>query len=815
MKLAYWLETLRQDVRYGIRSLTRAPLVALAVVLTLALGIGLNTAAFTLINGAVFRARVEKDPASFVQLIPQYSGKWEREENWLTSLEDYRAYQAQARSVRGLAAWGQFHATIDEDPSPNVSMLVTCNFFSLYGLDRAKLGRLFRAEECSSPGGASVAVISEEMWRRQFSADPHVVGRIIRLDRQTFTVVGVTLAGFPGLLKSGVWIPWTMQPAIYEKDFFRDSSASWLFVEGRLQPGYTRSAAHAELGVIASQQDRLHPGRKTKLFLTNGSVYEHPAEQKVITWVVSFWMGLLTVVLLLTCTNVTTLLLSRAAARRQEIAVRLSLGASRTRLVRMLLTESLILAGLAGAISAYLAVRVPDILVALRPEFPHYPMQPDSTVFAYLCGITLLAACMAGLAPATESLKVDLASSVKGHESLLGTSRWRLRDLLVAGQVATSLVLLAITGLVMHAQYDISVADPGFETRQVLLVPLGVNVPPYTADAAWSFYRTLEQRVRALPGVQSVCYARKAPFWGDDESPEATEEVRLPGQPKGTGHKASADVVSTDFFETLRIPILRGRALQRADATSQKPAAVTVVSESFARTLWPHQDPIGKVIERSEGERLEVVGVALDTRSQTYGSTDGPRFYVLDSPSSFGGPLMVRFSGDARPVARAVRDAVRKLDPAETGVPRTLRSEIDDMSSRFRIVVDIFLLLGGMAVFLAVVGIYGVVAFAVSRRTRELGIRMALGATKADIVRSVLASGGRPVVAGLVGGSLIAIAGSVALARVLQGGVNVPLWDPLIYAVVWLLLVAVALGAMLGPALRAAGADPNQALRQE
>jgi hypothetical protein len=242
---------------------------------------------------------------------------------------------------------------------------------------------------------------------------------------------------------------------------------------------------------------------------------------------------------------------------------------------------------------------------------------------------------------------------------------------------------------------------------------------------------------------------------------------------------------------------------------------VTVVSESFARTLWPHQDPLGKVIEWSDSERLEVVGVARDTKSQSYGSIDGPRFYVLDSRRSFGGPLMVRFSGDAHSVARAVRDTVRKLDPAETGVPWTLRFQIDNMSSRFRIVVDVFLLLGGMTVFLAVVGIYGVVAFAVSRRTRELGIRMALGATKADIVRSVFGSGGRPVVAGLLCGSVIAMAGSVALARVFQGGIAVRLWDPSIYAAVWLLLVAVALGAMLGPALRAAGADPNQALRQE
>ena len=232
-----WLETGLQDVRYAIRSFWRTPLLALAVVLTLALGIGLNTATFTLVNGLVFRARVERDPASFVQLIPQYSGKWEHEENWLTSLDDFRSYQRQARSVRDLAAWGQFHAAMDDDPRPNVSMLVTCNFFSLYGLERAALGRLFRADECSSPGGAPVAIVSEPMWREQFSADRHIIGRVIRLNRQTFTVVGVTPAGFAGQLKSGVWIPWTMQPLINKEDFFRSGSTPWLFVEARLQPG--------------------------------------------------------------------------------------------------------------------------------------------------------------------------------------------------------------------------------------------------------------------------------------------------------------------------------------------------------------------------------------------------------------------------------------------------------------------------------------------------------------------------------------------------------------------------------------------------
>jgi len=551
------------------------------------------------------------------------------------------------------------------------------------------------------------------------------------------------------------------------------------------------------------------------VLLTNGSFAQNPAQRWNAFWIVLLWMGTVTLVLLMVCTNVTTLLLSRAAARRQEIAIRLSLGAGRTRLVRMLLTESLILAAVAGSISAYLAYWVPGVITRLIPDAPNYPMKPDLTVFAYLAGVTLLAAAFAGIAPVTESWKLDLSSSLKGHETVFGsgTRMWRMRDLLVAAQVALSAVLLVVTGLVARVQYSLSSTEPGFETTQVLLVPLRVRVPPYTPDSAWSFYRHLEQRVRALPGVQSVAYADRAPFWGDDEGPDATEEVRLPGQASGSGPRAAWNVVSADYFDTLRIPIMRGRPFRRSDTIAEKAAPVAIVSEALARTLWPHDDPVGKVIEQGPSEKLEVIGVARDTRSESYGAAaDGPVVYRLQDPHSFGGPLLVRFQGDAVAIQRAFANTIRDLDRESIGVPRTLRSIVDDMVSRFWILIQLVLILGILAVLLAVVGIYGVVAFAVSRRTRELGIRMALGATRRDIIRFVLTSGMRPVFGGLLAGLGLSLGGSLVLSKVLFG---VHTWDPSVYVVVSMLLVTSALAAMCGPALRAAHADPMHALRHD
>ncbi len=797
---------LLEDIRYGVRSIVRSPLLSCATILTLALGIGINTGVFTILNGMLFRARVGSHPESFVHLSPDYSGESASgaEAPWAISVAGYRAYAA-AHSIDKLAAWGVAHAALGRDnPTPVLALLVSCNFFSVYGLDQLSFGRLFRDEECATPGTAPVVVLSEEIWRDRFASDPQILGTLVILNRRPFTVVGIAPAGFAGRLRGpGIWIPYTMQaPFFGGVDLFRSDAPRWLTVEGRLKPGVSRTAARAELAVIAHQQDALHPGRKTAMLLTNGSIAEEPSMRAQVVWTAPLIMGALTLILLLACTNVTTLLLSRAAARRREIAIRLSLGAGRARLLRMLITESLILAAAAGAISAYVAWQMPAIFLHLAGTGPNYPVQPDLLVFGYLAAVTLAAGAIAGAAPAAESLNVDLTSALKGQESLLGQRH--SRNFLVGAQVAMSMVLLVIAGIFVHAQYTIFTASPGFETHQVLMVGLHTDMPPYTAESAAAFDRAVAQRVAALSGVVSVAFTGAPPFSASDEGAGPTEEIN------GTRQPAAVNTVSENYFDTLGIPLVRGRAFRPGD-----PRAI-VVSEAFARAFFPGRDAIGQTVQTARGEPLEVAGVARDVKSQRFGATDGPLFYRPRPAQAFGDTLMVRFRGEEGAIAAAVRSAIREMDREQMPAPGTLQALMDQAADRFWRLSQMVLFLGAVAVLLAVVGIYGVAAFAVTRRTREMGIRIALGATRRDIVQAVLESGMRPVLMGLAAGVALSLMASLALGRVLrQMPFALDVRDPLAYGAVALLLALAALAATLGPALRAAKADPTWALRQE
>jgi predicted permease len=815
------VEALFQDVRYAVRSLTRAPLLACVTVLTLAVGIGLNVGVFSVVNGLLFRARIDKDPESFAHLSPVYSGEFERGgKPWAVSFADYRAYQ-QAHSLRELAAWENVRVTIDKaDAEPTLALVVTCNFFSVYGLNQPKLGRLFAADECSTPGKAPVVVLSEEIWRDRFGTDPAILGATIRLNRHSFTVTGIAPAGFSGRLRGpGIWIPYTMAAQFFDRqDLFAAAGPPWLTADGRLRPGVSRADAQAELRVIAKQQDALHPGRRTSMIVTNGSLVEEPSLRPKLIWIAPVILGALLLLLLIACTNVTMLLLSRAAARRSEIGIRLSLGAARQRLFAMLLTETLILAAIAGTISAVVAWFAPDIFlkVLASPSTPFYPMQPDLAVLAYLIGATLVAACIAGVSPAAESLKVDLSASLKGQAGLFGSGRGggRRRGLMVAAQVAMSLVLLAGAGLFVRAQYTMLTANPGFDTEHVLVVQPRLEMPRYTKDSIESFYRLLTQRVDALPGVRLVSVG-VPPLLGDETS-DATE-VRLPGQAKGTGKQAGVTVVSARFFETLSIPILRGRSFVELDAASSDKAPIAVVSEAFARTYWPGENPVGKLIELGDGDIPQVIGVARDTSADRFGTVDGPHVYRLRSSRRAAlDPVLVRFVGDAGSVARSIKAVIAGMDREMIVTPRTLRSLIDDVVGRFGVLVKLVVILGSVAVLIAVIGIYGMVAFALSQRTKELAIRMALGATRGVILRSVLVSETRPVLYGLACGLVLAAAGAGALVQVLQATpVVLNARDPLTYVAVALVLAFSAVSAMLGPALRAASSDPLRALRQE
>jgi predicted permease len=810
----FWLETVLQDIRYALRHLKRSPLIAGATALTLTLGIGMNTGVFTMLNGMLLRARVQKNPETFAHVAAQYTGEYTRPVfDPGFSTEDFDFYRSSVRSLENIAAWGIGRATLGENGSTQFLVLpVTCNFFTLYGLEHPKLGRFFRADECATPGRDPVAVISEEIWRTTFSSDAQVVGRIVRLNQQPFTIVGVTPARFGGQLRGpGVWVPYTMQAQFFNgHDFFRASSVAWLTMEGRLKPGETRSSAQAEISVMAQQLDRLHPGRHTAIFITNGSLAQEPSQRAQMLWLTPLIMGALLLVLLLACTNVTTLLLARATARRHEIAIRLSLGAGRKRLIRMLLIENLILAAMAGAASAWIATRVPSALEKFIPGMPHYPLEPDRLVFVYLAGITFLAAVMAGTAPALESLKVDFTAALKGVEGFSGSSRSRTRSWLIGVQLAMSLVLLAGAGLFLRVQLTSFRSSPGYETREVLMFSPRTPVPPYSAASAAARYDEIRDRLHGLAGIESVAFASAPPF-SNDEAEGASEELHLPGQQKGHGAKAFVYVVSSGYFATLGIPMVRGRAFADGDTGSS-----IVVSDALARAFWPGTDPVGRAVVDADGNQLLVTGVARDVKSQRFGALDGPTFYRLRDPRAYGDAILVRFRGDAVSTQARIRGMLRGMDSEALPQVETLQAALDNIADSFWKVVEMVLFLGIVAMTLALIGIYGVVAFTVSRRTREIGIRMALGATRRDVVMAVIRSGVTPIVAGLSAGLLLAVAGAVALSKALHGlPVDLNVGDPTVYVAVSLLLALAALAAMLRPALRAAKLDASRALREE
>jgi putative ABC transport system permease protein len=809
-----WEDAMIQDLRYGVRMLLKNPGLSLVMVVLLALGIGVNTAVFTVLNGMLMRARVDKDADRFIHLAPQYAGQFEQLGlDGGLSLVDYQSFQREAHSLSELAGWAIARVKINDDAESEMALLVTQNFFLVYGLEQPKLGRLFLADECTVPNSAPVVILSEEIWRNRFGADPQIIGTVIKLNRDPFTVVGVTPARFSGRLRGpGIWLPYTMQPLFFGgKNLFKEIDTQWLTVEGRIKPGESRAAAQTELEWVARQQDQFQPGRQTTMLLTNGSFIEEPSLRAKIFWVPWLIMGGLSLVLLITCVNVTLLLLARATTRQKEMAIRLALGAGRRRLLRMLLTESLLLAAAAGVVSAWLAYQMPSLFEKTLVGAPNYQLKPDWPVFVYLAIVTLLAGCLAGLAPALESLKVNLAATMNGNVGLFGGRKRRgaSRDWLIGAQVAISVVLLVIAGLFLRVQYTLFTVEPGFESNRVLVAPLQAAPERYTTESAAAFNRALEQRVRALPGVEAVCFASAPP--GARGALEANlVEIRLPGEAKGTGRISNLNIVSGSFFETFNIPIVAGRSFLETDN-----AASVVVSETFARRFWANEDPIGKVLEDANGDQIQVVGVAHDTKSD-FGSIEGPQLYRRFNPQYVGCSLMTRFSGAAPPVAAAVRSIVRELDGEMLIAPRTLRAMLDELAARCWVIVRLILLLGLVALLIAVIGIYGVVAFAVSCRTKEVGIRLALGAARSDIISLVLRAGLKPIFAGLVAGLLFAGAGSYVLAQVLRDlPVKVETGDPLVYLAVSFVLALAALLAVWGPALRAAKADPMLALRND
>jgi len=793
-----------RDLRFAFRLIGKTPAISLATIVTLALGVGLNAGVFTILNGMLFRPRVTANPESFVHLQAVYAGSAApfQEAGQMTTA-DYAALRQRVTTIRGLTAWSVTHARLGPESADVMPLLVSCSFFDIYGLDHLERGRTFTEAECARPG-AAVAVISDEMWRRHFSADPDVLGKPLLLNRQPFTIVGVTPPGFPGRVRGeGIWLPYTSQPALMRGvSRLDDPRTAWLWIEGHLKPGVSREAAQAELNVLIRQQDTPTPGRTTSIALTNGAFIHEPAIAPIAFFVVPLVLGSVGLVLVIACGNVALLLLSRAVARRREIAVRLALGCGRARLLRMLLTESVLFAVLGVPLSVWIAWGAPQAIRALIPAMPFYPMQPDAMVFSYLAAASLTAGVAAGLTPAIESLRQRLAPALGAQDTLFGGAPSRSRNILIAAQVAMSVVLLVGTGLFLRVEQALIAPDTTVDAAHVLIA----NYDPRPSPSRFS---QVIARLAALPGVTSVAYARASGVEGGG----AATVMSVRGAPSGE-RRVAINRASASYFATLNRRIVQGRALK--DDDSGAGTMRLVISEPLAQAWWPRGGAIGALLDTPDRHLYEVVGIVRGDLPQAGGSSEPLQAYALAEANPPPGLLLLRFSGDAQSLQAAVRGTLADLGPASASLPTTLQAADAAMAARFLPMVDMVVTLGATAIVLALVGIYGVVSFAVARRTREIGVRMALGATRTDIIRMILSTGTRPIATGMAVGFVLVIPGAIALSRIFQH-TPVPLraGDPWPYAIVGATLALAAMVTMLVPARRAAAVAPAVSLRAE
>ena len=796
--------TFLEDLRYGARVVRRNPALSTIVILTLTVGVGMNATVFSVVNGLALRPHVYKDPDSFLQIVPQ--NRWQSHIRGV-SYPEYVFLRDHARSLRQIAAWTYFPAMIGEDDASGAfGLLVSCNFFTVDGADRPIIGRVLNADDCRAPGQTPSAILAESVWRNRFGADARLIGHAIEVNSRTVIVAGVVPDRTSSwIIPAKVWLPFTATE-YFERGggLFERDDELWLSLAARLAPGYSRSAAQAELSMLEHQRDKQHEGRYTMVATTDGSwieTFELTATGRDLM-LITFFLGGFVLVLLIACANVATLLLSRAAARKREIAVRLSLGAPRVRLVRMLLTESLILAAIAGGLSLLAAWKLPLPLFHLvATGAPDFPMPTDWHVFLYLGVVVAATGFLSGLAPAVESVKVGILGSLKGYGgSQAGGAR--LRGWLVTAQVAMSMVLLVEAALFAQSEDRTLRADPGYSPGRVVVAPLHFSGNGTPEQAAVRL-RNIAGRMRAITGVRAVAFSDDLPMMR-----RKTVELRPPLRADAS-QPVDVYAVSPGFLETLGIAIMRGRDLQDADNSA------VVVSQSLASLFWPRQNALGKSLPLPDGP-APVVGVARDVAPLRFGGSDNPAVYVLRRVDPHFNFLSVRFDAGTSRAGPLVRAAVRAADPNVLVFARQLSSWIDQVTTVLWNVVALIVILGLLATILAAAGIYGAVSFAVNQQTHDLGIRVALGARPFHIIREVFVSAGKPVARGLLQGLWMSVAAAANLRHDLANSpVRLDTTNPLLYLGAALVLALAAATAMIGPAHRGSRCDPLDALRCE
>ena len=812
------------DARYALRGFRKHPVFFGVAVLVLALGTGAVSTIFSVANAIVLRPIPGvRDAARLVEVgrtRPDRGGS-------LTASYPYYAHVAsRTTALDGLAAWGMLALTVSTGGQgiAGLGNAVSGNYFSVLGVAPA-LGTFFGGTDDRALGQEPVAVVSYAFWQRHLAGDSGVVGRSILVNGRTLTVLGVAPPRFTGVypaLRTDVWVPLDLRTQLRgNPSTLDDAGASWMQLVGRLAPGATVPRAREELSRLTAQYVVARGDAESHAVSEYSAADVDPLAglpsdaAGAVTGFLGVLLAIAALVLLIASMNVASMLLSRAVVRRREMAMRMALGASRRRLVRQLLVETSLLFAAGGVLGTLVAIGGTRLLqrIELPTDVPlALDVAPDLRVLAVTLGVALLTGIAFGLAPALQGSRLDVQTALRSDSAGAGRRRSRLRNGLIVGQIAMSLVLLSSAGLFVRALGKGRAADPGFAVDGVVTAGIDLESAGYADERARPFFRALADRLAALHGVQSVGYGRLLPL----SMSTSGDIIRIPGQsmpgrPADEGIPVSSNVVSAGYFSALRIPILRGRPFAASD--DERAARVAIVNETFARRFFPQGDAVGQVF-RMDTTPVTIVGVARDSRFGRLDEAPEPFLYLpSDQRWRSATTLLVHTTAAPEAVSAAILREMAALDPL-LPPPRitTLRQSTAVVLLPQRVAAAVTGALGLVGLLLAAVGLYGLLSFTTAQRTREIGVRLALGASRGGIVRMVLGDGMRLVGAGMAAGLVLAFAATQVLRPFLFG--LDPL-DPLTFGAIGAILATVAAVATLIPARRAAAVDPSWSMREE
>jgi predicted permease len=821
------MDSVLQDIRYSLRALLHSPMLSAVAILSLGLGIGANTTIFTLINTLFLNPLPVARPSELVALFTLDTKNTTRFGNLLPlsypNLEDFRAQNDVLTDLTGYSPPLALACARDgEEPERVFAQLVTGNYFDVLGITPAA-GRFFVPDEDRTPGTHAVAVIGHSLWQRRFGASPAVIGSTVTLNRQPFTIVGVAPEGFKGVTSMfgpDIWLPSMMAAQVLAKqngDWLHERAAMVFSTAGRLKPGITRAQAEARFQLIARTLEQEYPNANTGrsasvLPLTEATLF--PGMRAMMLFGSAVLMTIVGLVLLIACSNVANLLLARATARRQEIAIRLALGAGRRRLVRQLLTESALLAMAGGAAGIAFGYWGRNLLWSFRPAVVannFVPLRFDGRVFVFALALAFISCLIFGLIPALRSSRPDVIGVLKEEAgTTAGAARaGRLRRMLVVGQVALSLVALVVAAMFLRNIQQAFTVDLGYDPKPIAVVSANPGQVRYEQTRGEQFYRGVRERISALPGVAGVSWAANQPLWAsmyrrvviEGREPRDASETIL----------TLVNTVDTGYFATLDVPVRAGRDFTRGDSAGTLPVAI--VNDTMAAQYWPNQDPIGRRIRfDSDATARQIVGIVKTIKYQTIGEPPQSAIYVpLDQNYSEAMVLYVRSAGNPAAILPAVEREIRQFDrdvPLENAAP--VVAVLDQSLWMMKLAAGLLGVFGALALALASIGLYGVMAYAVTQRQREIGLRMALGADRGAVLRLVLTEAGSLVVIGVAVGLGLSALASRGLSSLLFGLSPV---DPAAFGGASALLVFVSVAAGYLPARRASRLDPMIALR--